>query len=224
MFKLCFYIYLLLYILFVVNNGLDSLEEECENNQLEKVKDSDIYIKCVGCHEIYIKSSTSTSITTSLQSIESCIISEICDDYNNCTADGCKDGKCIHTPIVCDDNDLCTADSCQSPNGCLHTPLELKKKKNDVSTLQSIVTIAISVRSIVVTLPMVNVYIHRFSVMTMICVPMTIVTSYLAANILLSAVTIVIRVLSIVVYLLKAVNIFLLRVTTIILVLSTVVM
>lgn len=59
-----------------------------------------------------------------------CSRSAQCNDGNNCTADSCNSGVCIHTPITgcavcvthaqCDDGNVCTSDQCV--NGvCRHT-------------------------------------------------------------------------------------------------------
>jgi hypothetical protein len=43
-----------------------------------------------------------------------------CNDYNACTKDTCKDGKCRHKSLSCDDGKSCTKDSCHPETGCSH--------------------------------------------------------------------------------------------------------
>jgi hypothetical protein len=47
---------------------------------------------------------------------------ESCDDQNACTADGCAQNACTHTPVVCNDNNGCTVDNCAPSTGCSYAP------------------------------------------------------------------------------------------------------
>ncbi len=53
---------------------------------------------------------------------DSCVPSS-CDDGDDCTADSCIAGACVHTPILCDDDDACTSDRCRE-GACDHEPLD----------------------------------------------------------------------------------------------------
>ena len=48
-----------------------------------------------------------------------------CDDGDSCTdADQCKEGACVGSQVAdCDDADPCTADGCDPGGGCTHAPL-----------------------------------------------------------------------------------------------------
>lgn len=56
---------------------------------------------------------------------ESCISASSCNDLNECTADDCVSGHCVHLAIdvtsFCDDGNLCTTDTCAARTGCAHT-------------------------------------------------------------------------------------------------------
>ncbi len=46
-----------------------------------------------------------------------CITSSHCDDHDECTADVCQNGECIHQETPCDDGIACTVDSCDPTTG-----------------------------------------------------------------------------------------------------------